>query len=69
MMTVATVIAALFDVLRREWIVAVVVAWALAGIGARYPDHPVLVSTAWGLAAANVALVVATRLWRRGRAG
>lgn len=69
MMTVATGIAALFDVLRREWIVALVVAWALAGIGARYQDQPVLISTAWGLATANVALVVVMGVWRRVRAG
>ncbi|MEX2471997.1 MAG: tryptophan-rich sensory protein [Gemmatimonadota bacterium] len=69
MMAVATGIAALFDVLRREWIVALVVAWALAGIGARYQDQTVLVSTAWGLAAGNVALVIAMGVWRSVRAG
>ena len=62
MMAVATLIGALFDLLRREWIVPLVIAWALAGIAARHPDHPVVAPVAWALAGLSLVLPLAVRL-------
>jgi len=62
MMAVATVIGALFDLLRREWIVPLVVAWALVGIGARYADRPVVATVAWVLAGVSLVVPVVLRL-------
>lgn len=69
MMTVAAVIGALFDILRGEWIVPLVVAWALAGIWARHPDRPVVATTAWALAGLSLLLPVVVRLLRPARRG
>ena len=62
MMAVAAAIGALFDLLKGEWIVPLVVAWALAGIAARYSDQPTLVWVATALAGLSVLFPLARRI-------
>jgi hypothetical protein len=66
MMVAATAVAALFNLLRGEWIISLVVTWALVGVGARYADLPVLAGATWTLAVLNVLLPLTLRFWRRG---
>ncbi len=65
MMVAAAALGILFDLLRGEWIVPLVVAWALAGIVSRYSDQPAIVWVAAVLAGLSVLVPLARRVRHR----
>jgi hypothetical protein len=69
MMVVATVLGWVMVIRRGVWAFPPTVAWAIYGIGARFPDVPAITSAAQILVPAGIAagVLASLRRWRRGR--
>ncbi|MDA0330241.1 MAG: carboxypeptidase regulatory-like domain-containing protein [Gemmatimonadetes bacterium] len=69
MMIVTTGLGAFMAWRRRAWVTPLVVAWALAGIAARYSETPLLALTGWSMVGVGIVSLVMSRWGAAARRG